>query len=566
MCFLFLFLLSLRILYKLPIGEEKNMRHALPFMILATILLMACASPPLQDGAPPEPSVISAGDGLRPDIPRSQNPGEQEPTNPDKQTGHTPRDFLTNSTTRVGSPGVNLDIPLNEPIGKYHPILRVEDFPLLRHNTITITPGEILTYDEEILFDFRENSTGKIIFGKDDETEQIGTFLFFAEDKPIFEYRLRLQRGTFRDIQGRNIQILGHTYVVADVTEKTVNFYGKDIASNLGFTNGSKLLVNSSKRSNTDVRVWPNMIAFRVLGDDIDDDGILLSPGESLSDNLGWTPLASKILDIRYLGTPNQTASLVYLNKKSFGYELEIDVAGGRLSLPLVEEDAGKLFLGSPDGSLRITPCPSGQQYCIPPETQLLLTSSRGRTFVIEYIDASNDTKELIMRSKGNRYSFEFLGEPGRDAWTDIVLDGEKFRARIGPKGPDGEYNISVDQGFRQGRVEIVTADGSLLRIHDFTNGNKTLPLEIITKNPLARHGEEQTFLNITFDGLWTVTAGGNLTFTQEENDGDDVGISRFGTGVFLDKKDRNLPEGVGEDVVLLIPWHMVRGAVRIEG
>lgn len=528
--------------------------------VLLAVLLIGCAVE-LENGGQPRRPVPVDEPPARPDIPRSNPPGgEDEPVYEEPAPRGTPRQIFVEGPGKA--PGIELGVPLGGAIGEHHPLLTAAEFPLLRHKAALLDAATPLTYDEVLLFDFGANSTGRVRFTKS-EDDAINTYLFFEEDKPILEYRLHLRAGTFRDLQGREIQVLGHTYVVADVTNRSVHLYGKDIDSNFAFANGSRLVVNSTNQQDTRVVVTPSMVSFTLYADDLDDGGILLAPGESLAERVGHNRLGSRILDIRFLGSPEQAATLVQLEQRRFGYDLILDTPDGRLEIPLVEEDAGRLVLGTAKNPLRFEPCPAAQPYCISPGTHVLL--SRGeRTFLLEYADASNATKELIFRSEDNRYSYEFIGEPGRDAWADVILGGAVFRARIGPRdNATGQHNISIDQGFI-GRAELGVLGGSRLRIHPL-NGTM-LPLELITPRH-GRSGEERTWLNLSHSsGLWTITAGGNVTFVEEEGTDDAFGITGYGAAVHLDRDRSDLAPNQGEEATILIPFAEKHAVVLVEG
>jgi len=533
-------------------------------LVVMVVFLASCA--PTVD-LPPSDPVVRPGDGVepaRPDIPRVYLPGtiDVEVEDPVTPTPTTPPVFINESR---GAPRVELDVLLGDVIGEDHSLITVAEFPLLRHPPVRLGSASLLGYDEELRFDFGVNSTGKIIFGKNDD-DAIGTFLFFAEDKPILEYRVRLLRGTFTDLEGKQIQLLGHTYVVAEATNRSVQLFGIDVASNLAFSNGSKLVVNSSSQSGTLVRVYPNELRYTLYADDTDEDGILLGVGERLSDRIPHNRLASRILDIMYVGMPEQTTGPIAIERSRDGYRLRVDTVRGTMVIPLLTEDAGEVIFGDLDERLHVTPCPSILRYCIAPGDHVLLTSPRGQSYVVEYSSASNASKDLIIRDGQNRYVYTFVGEPGRNAYANIMIDDWSFRAMIGPENNEtGDHNISIEQGFVQGRAELVTVTGAIIRIGD-VNGTR-LPLEIRIPAAITHdRREERIALNITLsNGDGRIFVGGNITFVEDDDD-DLIGMSQYGVGVLLDTDGDTLPARTGREAVFLTPSENAYGVVALEG
>jgi len=424
-----------------------------------------------------------------------------------------------------------------------------------------------LGYEERIRFDFGKNSTGKVIFAQDpDDEESIGTFLKFERGMPIMEYSVTLDQGRFRDVEGRDIQILGHTYQIAEVTNTSVVLFGKTIPSTLLFENGTKLRVNGTKVTETEAFVYMGIMGFRLYADDSEDD-MLLSPGESLADRIGQDKFASQLLNIRYLGAPSQNATLVTFKRTDYGYKMIVDTFAGRRDIPLVHLRQGNLVLGEPDTPLRVTPCPARQPFCIAPETMLLLTR-RDQSFIVEYRSLNDEAKTITFRDTiGNKYTYDYLGNDSRNqAFTDVLLSEIAFRVRIGAKdNTTGTHNISIDQGFMNGRAELNILGGFTVRIENATG--YTLPIKLIV--PPINPGEriETTLINITYDpvaGDWYIT--NNMTFVEDEDTHDSFAVTPYGLSILLDKDERNLPINRGNEAIILIPRTRTYGMVKIEG
>jgi hypothetical protein len=526
-------------------------------VLLVLVILAACSSPELVDNRPRPLPTMEPGTNV-PDIPRANIP-EDVPDQPQYSNPVEERPILLPLENRT--PSSELQVLIGETIGDRYSYITGSMLPLLKHDPIRVTTGLLAPYDERITFRF-QNSTGRVVFAKDEDSDEIGSFLVFEERRPIFEYSLRLERGSFEQLQGREIEILGAKYLIAEATNFSVTLYGVDVANNLIFTDNRTLTVNSSRQANTIARVRPNILAYELFTGSED---ILLSPGESLADNIGQQKFAGNLLNILYKGAPVQEATTIQIKQAGSGYKLIADLETGVHEIPIADFE-NNVTLGDADELLHVAPCP-GTTYCIATDDMFILTSSSGKTFVLTYSGASEDPNQLHFRDpNNNRYSYRYSGRPGVDAYADINFDRTTFRARIGPRINDTkEYNISIDQGFRNGRVEIVTKTGVIIRIGD-VQGN-TVPLEFVipARREAAYVGTQSLRLNLTHANEWFIDAG-NLSFVDDEVSDDTLAMTSYGTTVILHEKDRRRDANQGEDAVILIPNEKTYGVVEIKG
>lgn len=514
-------------------------------LITLIFLLAACQ----QIGPLPDEgfNYTRTEEDVRPEIPRGYEPPEEEI--PARQPTGSERPVLLDDPT----PRVELKLPIGEPLSDSHPIVMKYEFPLLGGKAVPLGNG-VATYDQEIRF---RNSSGRITFARDPVTEEIGTHLAFEGDRPIFTYVVRLHDATWTQLSGRDIELLGHTYVVAEATNHTVAFFGRDVDSNLLFDDGDHLVVDSNGRLDTRAFVRPHEIGYVLLADGPDSGGdIILSPGESLRENLHGDDLASRFLNVRYAGLGDVPVARLRLDRTEFGYDLIADTPQGEVRIPLVEEDAGMIVLGEVGRPLHVEDCPLGA-YCIAPDSYVLL-SRNGRTFVLEYSDVSLDPDRIIFRMPGTRYSYEFLGRPGKDAFADVIVGGERFRARIGPHdNATGRANISIDIP----RSRIYTAAGAYLEIHEIEDD--TLPLELVVPRTLTLDREERTWINLTFDGEWRITVG-NMSLAESEDSDETLGLTPYGAAFLLDRKQFSGNEA--DELEIVVPAAQALGTVRLEG
>ncbi|MBR9700736.1 hypothetical protein GOV11_02625 [Candidatus Woesearchaeota archaeon] len=532
-------------------------------LLILVLFIMSCAPPQMTDG-PSNPLDPFPDDiPLRPDIPHTPTEPEDNYQAPPDEPTNIPGTIFVDGSPYARS--IGLEVPLNELLGEHHPIITRHEFPLLKHGPILVEQALAESYYEEIIFDHDENTTGEIRFTKDDD-DNIGSFLFFEEDKYILQYRLTLSGFYWWELESREIQILGHKYVIAEASNTTVKLYGIDVDNNLLFIDGKRLKVQSQTQPDTLAIVRPDMISFILIAEDVDDDGILLAPGESLSENVGQNKLASQLLDIRYDGAPLQDASRIRLDRNRHGYSLEFTTIDERkIDITLVEDDAGHVILGKLDEPLKYMRCPAENRYCIQPEDNILLTSSNGETYLMKYSGIENDSNNLRMKMDGNRYQYEILGDLNRTAWADLIIDDNIWRVDVSPYDPRTEgYNISINQAYYDDAVEIVTLGDFRIRLGELTDD--TLPLEIIIPARYTRDRyDDITPVNLTYDGEWSVTVG-NITFFEDERTDDEYGLSEYGMAVWIDKDDENYPDGSGAEAEFMIPSETVYGTVLLEG
>lgn len=530
-------------------------RHVLCAALIIAILVAACEEVKLVDDErrPVLPARnITQG---RPDIPRSNPPQDT----PDSYVEPAKPGF--NRTTvfiPTGTPGTDLDVPLGDAIGKHHKIITQAEFPLLKHQPLRVDANTLVGYEETIRFDFGSNSTGRVVFGEDDE--EVGTFLRFEEGKPILEYRLQLKQGTFSHYSGRDIQVLGHRYTIAEASNTTIALFGSSVASNLFLENGSKLEVNSTSRSDTLVKVTPSSFSFTLYVDGKDDGDILLSPNETLSSNIGRLTFGTDLMDIRYKGAPKLEGASIELRRDDEGYSLVAETASGILDVDLFTIVNGTPMLGDDEDRLRITQC----GYCIEPGDRFIVTTPDGQTFLLRYTSLNNDSGTLFIREGETKHTIRYTGIPGRNASTAIIVGEYRFPVKIGPRdNVTGEHNISVEQGFRNRRVEIALKNGAILRIGDVNAS--VLPLQVVVPASKTLDRREQiTPFNITAVGGLRIVVG-NVTFVESDDGEDTFGVTPYGTLIHLERDDEDMPLNAGDDAVIIVPVEPLYGIVMLE-
>ncbi len=137
-----------------------------------------------------------------------------------------PSPLTQSSGTRFGA-RTNI-LELNEPLGSVREAFGEQDLPLLRSGTIS-TRGGSSPYHQYLRFNRSSDFTSqRVVFGED-EGNNVGTFFFVEDGSTLFELlvqfdeglRSRLDSGRLRDMEDRDINLLGTQYAIVSVLVNT---------------------------------------------------------------------------------------------------------------------------------------------------------------------------------------------------------------------------------------------------------------------------------------------------------------------------------------------------------
>ena len=125
------------------------------------------------------------------------------------------------------------------------------------------------------------------------------------------------------------------------------------------------------------------------------------------------------------------------------------------------------------------------------------------------------------------------------------------------------QQNISIDQGYSQGVVELYDSSESHIRIGSIDNN--TLPITIIIPR---QNTQEQLNINLTYSTSWStsVDTTNNITFYEENNRYDTYASTQFGTLMKLYRNNNDVARNIGNDLDIMSPMSKRYGIITLNG
>ena len=162
---------------------------------------------------------------------------------------------------------------------------------------------------------------GKVVFGLEEDTDIISTYLLFEEDEPILEYVVELQGGIFKFFEGETIDFLGHEYFIEEVTNSSMRFVGVTTPDILLFRHRHGVWVNDKTIPNDVLNVTFTHETLRIILNAHDEIRIL--PGSGLRAHLHQPEvLLTNRLDLTYDGLTDAPAFEIKFDERNDNYKL----------------------------------------------------------------------------------------------------------------------------------------------------------------------------------------------------------------------------------------------------
>ncbi len=567
---------------RLPHPSVISPLQLLCFISLLVLLfgLAACAQNQLVDNGTTTvtPPAANGSDQVRPDIPHTEPPATRPvPSEGLNPNGPIIRQFLNTTLFVRQAPG---GIVAGDAL---HPFLfgkTIADvLPLLtRHQLTTLAgpqpsiAGQTLRADDYVRFDFGNESSGELQYVRDPVTGVMGSELFFAEDAPMFEYAYLLQDGSFPALIGQQLSFFGHTYVVKDATNTSIELYGQNIQQYLTLANGSVLYVDGVGFAHTHVQVDPWSVMIRYLAPAPDGDGVRIGPGQTLREKLkNDSILLNPLFDIAYDGLDQSPNDTVTLRAGKNGAYIDFrDASGTPVTLPF----ASTTGWGERGYPLHVKECASASDYCIAVNDEFLVTTRSGLTHVFELDGASTLGDTLQLRDVATNQQYVVLPVDthqtvGNSSVLDgtLDLDGSAVRIAIllNESPARSMTRISVDQDD-DGSIDGADVPLVLNHYHEilFPDENQTNASRWIELRSLALPGADEELLPVTITlGTATSFSVGNVTLGQVNGTDSYEGMSERGVLATLHSTDGGL---TGDELTLAYPLDYRAGLVRIIG
>ncbi len=119
----------------------------------------------------------------------------------------------------IGSPTDLLEI--NETIGEVRSSISEFDLGFLKGGSISTSRG-VTKYNQYIQFNDSSSDTSKKVIFTEDNFDNVGDFLFFANDKQVFDWTLEFEEGLFSDTSSTN----SSTASLDDLNDREINILG----------------------------------------------------------------------------------------------------------------------------------------------------------------------------------------------------------------------------------------------------------------------------------------------------------------------------------------------------
>ncbi|MBN2459528.1 hypothetical protein JXB28_04560 [Candidatus Woesearchaeota archaeon] len=419
----------------------------------------------------------------------------------------------------------------------------------LRSNTFAFGP-RAAAYEQ-----FMRLRSGKVIFGVDDETELVTTYLLFKEEDPVIEYDLVLQGGIFKFFEGEKINFLGHEYYIESASNTSLKLVGVSTPDTLLFRDQREAWINDDTVSDDILKVNVSSYFLRVVV--LAPEDIRILPGTSLTDYLRKPEiLLTNRLDIDYEGLTEAPSYEIKFDKGNDKYRL-IVVTNQNItySIPLAYLDP--LNMGSDDYDLVYKEGDDGSDYVVNEKDYFLITNNKeynGLTNVLRLIKVDEEDHLLLFEDPAfEKFYVYFKGKPGLNATADLIVHNVMHKIRVG-KNQSISIDLNGDGNIGGDIVPIITAGNARVRInHDYSD---EINISIITPKQLRENNNTDLEVNllITRDGIQIQKSGkGSLEMSQEQGKEVLLGMTEYGA-LFILKGEVDEDDQTGEDLIIQHP------------
>jgi hypothetical protein len=419
----------------------------------------------------------------------------------------------------------------------------------LRSNTMAFGP-RAAAYEQ-----FLRLRSGKVVFGVEEESELVTTYLLFREEDPVIEYDLILQGGIFKFFEGEKINFLGHEYYIESASNTSLKLVGVSTPDTIFFRDQKEAWINDETISDEILNVSVGNDYVRVVVLASEDISIL--PGTGLRSYLKRPEiLLTNRLDIDYEGLTDAPSYDIKFDKSNDKYRL-IVVTNQNITYNIPLAYLSPLKLGSKDYDLVYKEGESATDYVVHEKDYFLITNNKefnGLTNMLRLLDVDEDDHLLLFEDPAfEKFYVYFKGKPGLNATADLIVHNVLHRVRVG-KNQSISVDLNGDGSIGNDIVPIITAGNARIRInHDYSD---EINLSIITPKQLRENNNTDLEVNllIRYDGIQIGKSGkGGLEMVQENNKEVLLGMTDYGA-LFILKGEVDEDEQSGEDLTIQHP------------
>jgi len=394
--------------------------------------------------------------------------------------------------------------------------------------------------------------SGRVVFGFEDESEKVTTYLQFKEGEPIFEYLLRVNGGIFKFFETQPIHFLGHDYIIEQVDNNSMTFIGVTTPDSIMFRNGHGVLINDKQISPEVINVTLSRDYLNVIIRSEDDINIL--PGSSLVDKLSnRAVLLTNRLDLEYLGLTDAPSINTLFEKVNNKYRLKI-INNLNMSYDVPLAYLSPFKTGGEDYSLLYQEGASSSDYNIRRNDYFIISNNKelnGITNLIKLLDVSAEDNLLTFQDPAlEKFYVYFEGTPGTNATADLLVYNVHHKISVGANNAIS-VDMNGDGSINGGKPSIVTAGNGIIRINRLVNDQ--LNISFITPKELRENAKInlETVIIVNNDAI---RVDKSSLILEESPDSDNLlGLNDYGTAFIL-KNNVDDDQQSGEDLLIINP------------
>ncbi len=393
--------------------------------------------------------------------------------------------------------------------------------------------------------------SGRVVFGYDEESETISTYLLYEEEEPILNYIFELSGGIFKFFEGESIHFLGHDYYIEAVGSDYIRLTGVTTPDTLLLRNASSTRINTETISSAQLNTTLEEDYLRIILKAQEDIKILA--GSTLRQNLDRPEaLLTNRLDIAYQGLTQAPLFNILFDKKSDCYKLSFTTNKNlTYKIPLLGfepfrlgDDEHKLVLQEGDGT---------DNYVIGEKDYFVINNNRelnGLSTVLRLISINANDNILLFEDPAlEKFAVYFEGTPGVNASAELIVDNVLHQVFVGEHGISAD--LDGDGDINNDKVSIITAGNGIIRFNELAKDYAEFLLVTPGEMREGAGSELETSLILRDEGI-SINRN-DLKMFRHEGSENMVGMTDYGAlfilGDMIDSEEQS-----GEDLLIRYP------------
>jgi hypothetical protein len=399
---------------------------------------------------------------------------------------------------------------------------------------------------------FLKLRTGKVVFGYEEESELVTTYLLFKEGEPILDYLLELQGGIFKFFERQKIQLLGHEYFIEEVTNNSMRLLGVSTPDTLLFRNQHGVWINNKPISGEVINVSFGKDYLRVVL--LADEDIRIIPGTGLRSYLEKPEvLLTNRLDIDYEGLTEVPIFDIKFDKTREKYKLSF-VTQRNLSYNIPLAYLSPFKAGDEEYNLVFQEGSNKSDYFVKKKDYFVISNNKeynGLTNILRLVSIDDESHLILFEDPSlEKFYVYFEGKPGVNATADLIVYNVLHKVYVG-----ANESISIDLNgngrISNDNVPIITAGNGIIRIN--RADKEAMNISVITPKQMRENAKSDLKVDviITQDGLSIDKQ--YLEMLQEPGKELLTGMTDYGA-LFLLKGGVDEDDQSGEDLTIKYP------------